>query len=128
MKSLAENLWVLPYSLRLSGGNLGRMVTVIRLGSGELAIHSTGPFTPGDVVAISGLGKPGWLMDVMRRHDTFSKRGREAFPGLPFLAPEGFSMHALMEWDFDRITVGHGEIVETGGKRRLAEALKRAGF
>lgn len=199
------------------------MVTIIRLRSGELVIHSTGPFTQEDVGAISALGKPGWLMDVMLRHDTFSKRGREAFPGLPFLAPAGFSqlvgfpteplvpppvawgnelevlrlegvpsmeehavfhrpsrtlivadllfnfgsnvsawtrflvlcavgtkhhpgmprpfrmavkdkaafersVRALMQWDFDRIIVGHGEIVGTGGKRQLGEALKRAGF
>jgi hypothetical protein len=223
MKSLAENVWVLPYPLRLLGGDLGRMVTIARLGSGELVIHSTGPFTPEDVAAISRLGKPGWLMDVMLRHDTFSKRGREAFPALPFLAPEGFSrvvgfpteplspppaawgnelevlrlegmpsmeehavfhrpsrtlivadllfnfgpdvsgwtrflllcavgsehhpgmsrpfrmaikdkaafqrsVQALMRWDFDRIIVGHGAIIETDGKRQLGEALKRAGF
>jgi hypothetical protein len=223
MNSLAENLWVLHYPFRLAGGDLGRTVTIIRLRSGELVIHSTGLFTPEDVAAISGLGKPGWLMDVTLMHDTLSKRGREAFPGLPFLAPPGFSrvagfpteplipapaawgnelevlwlegvpsmeehavfhrpsrtlivadllfnfgsnvsawtrflvlcvvgskhhpgmprpfrmavkdkavfqrsVRALMQWDFDRIIVGHGEIVETDGKRRLGEALKRAGF
>jgi len=223
MKALAENLWILPYPLRLLGGNLGRAVTIVRLTSGELLIHSTGPFTPGDVGEISGVGKPSWLIDVMLRHDTFSKRGREAFPGLPFLAPEGFSkvvgfpteplipapaawgnevevlrlegipsmeehavfhrpsrtlivadllfnfgahvspwtrflvlcavgakhhpgmsrpfrmavkdkaafersVRALLEWDFDRIIVGHGEVVESGGKRQLRDALKRAGF
>ena len=31
-------------------------------------------------------------------------------------------------WDFDRIIVGHGEIVETDGKRRLAGRLKRLDF
>jgi hypothetical protein len=24
-----------------------------------------------------------------------------------------------LEWDFDRVIVGHGEIVETGGRARL---------
>ena len=223
MKKLAENLWVLPYSLRLVGGDLRRVVTIVRLRSGELVIHSTGPFTPGDVAAILRLGKPGWLLDAMLRHDTFAKQGREAFPRIPFLAPEGFtevvgspteplipapaawgdelkvlrlegipsmrehvvfhrssrtlivadllfnfgpdtsawtrflvlcavgsrhhpgmsrpfrmavkdkaafqrSVEALTMWDFDRIIVGHGEIVETDGKRRLARALKEAGF
>ena len=37
------------------------------------------------------LGKPGWLLDAMLRHDTFAKQGREAFPRIPFLAPEGFT-------------------------------------
>ena len=67
------------------------MVTVIRLRSGELIIHSTGPFTQGDVAGIMRLGKPGWLLDVKLRHDTFTKQGQEAFPNIPFLAPDGFS-------------------------------------
>jgi len=199
------------------------MVTVIRLRSGELIIHSTGPFTQGDVAGIMRLGKPGWLLDVMLRHDTFAKQGQEAFPNIPFLAPEGFSevvgfsteplipapaawsdelevlrlegipsmrehlvfhrpsrtlivadllfnfgpdtpawtrflvlcavgskhhpgmsrpfrmavkdkavfqrsVEALSKWDFDRIIVGHGEIIATDGKRQLAGALKEAGF
>jgi hypothetical protein len=223
MKELANNIWLLPYSLRLLGADLRRMVTVVRLLSGKLVIHSTGPFTQGDIAAIVRLGKPGWLMDVMLRHDTFAKQGREAFPNIPFLAPEGFSevvgfsteplipkpaawgdelevlrlegmpsmqehvffhrlsrtliaadllfnfgpdasawtrflvfcavgsrhhpgvsrpfrmaiknkadfqrsAQALMKWDFDRIIVGHGEIIETDGKRRLAGALKEAGL
>ena len=89
MKKLAENLWVLPYSLRLFGGDLRRVVTIVRLRSGELVIHSTGPFTPGDVTAILRLGKPGWLPDAMLRHDTFAKQGREAFPRIPFSSPGG---------------------------------------
>jgi hypothetical protein len=91
MKKPAENIWVLPYSLRLFGADLRRMVTVIRLRSGELIIHSTGPFTQGDVAGIMRLGKPGRLLDVKLRHDTFTKQGHEAFPNIPFLAPDGFS-------------------------------------
>jgi hypothetical protein len=91
MKEHAENIWVLPYSLRLFGADLRRIVTVVRLRSGELIIHSTGPFTPGDIAAIMRLGKPGWLLDVMLRHDTFAKQGHEAFSNIPLLAPEGFS-------------------------------------
>jgi hypothetical protein len=219
MKKLAENLWVLPYSLRLFGGDLKRAVTIIRLRSDDLVIHSTGPFTPGDVDGISRLGKPGWLLDVMLQHDTFARQGRQAFPDIPYLAPDGFaeavgfpteslipapstwgeelkvlrldgnpsmqehvvfhplsrtlivadllfnfgpdtpgwtrflllaavgakhhpgmsrrfrmsikdkaafqrSVETLLTWDFDRIIVGHGEILETDGKRLLEEAVK----
>jgi hypothetical protein len=91
MKKLAENLWVLPYPLRLLGGDFGRMVTIVRLRSGALVIHSTGPFTPEEVAAILRLGTPGWLLEAMLQHDTFSQQGRQAFPKIPFLAPEGFS-------------------------------------
>jgi hypothetical protein len=198
MKKPAENIWVLPYSLRLFGADLRPTVTVIRLRSGELIIHSTGPFTQGDVAGIMRLGKPGWLLDVKLQHDTFTKQGHEAFPNIPFLAPDGFSelvgfsteplipapaawgdliaadllfnfgpdtsawtrflalcavgsrhhpgmsrpfrmavkdkaafqrsVKALTRWNFDRIIVGHGEIIATGAKRELAGALDEAGF
>ncbi len=58
-------------------------VTLIRLRSGKLVIHSTAPFTPEDVAAIRALGEPGWLLDGILRHDTFANEGREAFPGIP---------------------------------------------
>jgi hypothetical protein len=223
MKELAQNLWVMPYSLRLLGADFGRMVSVVRLHSGELVIHSAGPFTPEDVASIQRLGKPGWLLEAMIWHDTFARQGREAFPNIPFLAPEGFSelvgfpteplvpapaawgnelevlrlegiprirehvvfhrpsgtlivadllfnfgpetspwtrflalcavgskhrpgmsrpfrmmigdkaafqrsMETLMRWEFDRIVVGHREIIESDGKRLLSGALKAAGF
>ena len=38
------------------------------------------------------------------------------------------SLDAMMSWDFDRIIVGHGEIIESGGKQRAAEALRQVGF
>jgi hypothetical protein len=223
MKKLAENLWVLPYSLRILGADLKRTVTIVGLRSGDLAIHSTGPFTPEDVADILSLGKPGWLLDAMLQHDTFAQRGRQAFPGIPYLAPDGFgdavgfpteplvpapstwgeelkvlrldgnpsmdehvlfhpvsrtlivadllfnfglhtpawtsflllaavgakhhpgmsrrfrmsikdkaafqrSVEALLAWDFDRIIVGHGELIETDGKRLLRDALRVGGY
>ena len=91
MKPLAENVWLLRYPLKLLGADLNRNVTVLRLKSGDLVIHSTGPFTSDDVAAISALGRPRWIMDVMARHDSFAREGRGAFPEAVYLAPEGFS-------------------------------------
>ncbi len=91
MKPLAENLWLLRYPLKLLGADLHRNVTLMRLGSGAVVIHSTGPFTVDDAAEIFTLGPPLWIMDVMARHDTFAKEGRAAFPGATYLAPEGFS-------------------------------------
>lgn len=89
--SLAPNLWLLTYPLPKLGADLRRNVAVIRLASGDLVIHSTAPFSPADTAAISALGKPAWLVDAMLLHDTFAKEGRAAFPGIPYLAPAGFS-------------------------------------
>lgn len=38
------------------------------------------------------------------------------------------SLQRLGRWDFDRLIVSHGEIIEHDGKLHLAEALTRAGF
>lgn len=222
LQPLAENLWLLPYPLKMLGADLRRNVTLIRLRSGKLVIHSTAAFTAGDVAAIRALGEPGWLLDGILRHDTFAKEGREAFPGIPYLAPEGFSevvgfpttpivpapaewegellaleiqgapdardtallhvpsrtliltelvfnfgdeplwtelllrvavtgdhhpgmprpvklgvkdeaafkasLATILSWDFDRVIVGHGEVIETGGQAKLRAALEAAGF
>jgi hypothetical protein len=222
MRKLAENLWTLSYSLRFFGGEFGRKVTIVRLRSGKLVIHSTGPFTPEDVATVLRLGEPGWLLEAMFQHDTFSLQGHQAFPKIPFLGPDGFgnvvgfptqalipapeewadelkvlriegspsmqehvvlhtpsrtlivadllfnfgphtsawtrflvlvgvglkhhpgmsrrfrlaitdktafqqSVETLSKWDFNRIIVGHGEIIETDGKRLLIEAVQGDG-
>lgn len=223
MKTLAENLWLLTYPLKLLGADLRRNVTVIRLASGKLVIHSTALFTPEDVAAVRALGEPGWLVEGVLRHDTFAKEGRAAFPDIPYLAPLGFSeevgfptepivpapvewgsellalevqgapslretvllhapsrtllatelvfnfseeeplwtemllrvavgaahhpgmsrpvksavedeaafqasMAAVLAWDFDRVIVGHGDVVEPNGHAKLRAALVAAGF
>lgn len=220
---LAENLWLLVYPLKMLGADLRRNVTLIRLRSGKVVIHSTAPFTAEDVVVIRALGEPGWLLDGILRHDTFAKEGRAAFPGIPYLAPEGFSetvgfpttpivpapaewdgellaleiqgapeardtalLHvpsgtliltelifnfgdaeplwtelllrvavggehhpgmsrpfkagvkdkaafnasvaSILSWNFDRVIVGHGDVIEFDGKTKLRAALEAAGF
>lgn len=91
MDKLAGNIWLLSYPLKTLGVDIRRNVTVIRLESGKLVIHSTAPFSQGDIATIRELGEPGWLVEGMVDHDTFSKEGHAAFPGIPFLAPPGFS-------------------------------------
>jgi hypothetical protein len=97
MQPVAENIWMKRFPLSFLGGKQGRVVTVIRLATKELIIHSTGPFTRTDVAEIEALGKAGWLVDSMLRHDTFAKEGRAAFPNIPYLAPEGFSKTAEVD-------------------------------
>jgi hypothetical protein len=38
------------------------------------------------------------------------------------------SLETILEWDFDRVIVGHGEVIESGGKPKLQAALDAAGF
>ncbi|MGI8820749.1 MAG: hypothetical protein ACR2ID_07785 [Chthoniobacterales bacterium] len=223
MQQLAPNLWLVRYPLRLLGLEIGRNVTVVRLTSGELVIHSSAPFTESDVQEIAALGEPRWLLDVTRFHDSYARAGRAAFPRISYLAPENFparaklqmaalepapqewgrelqlqridgmpgvqehavfhapsrtlvvgdllfhfgpcaswwtkfivhsvlrlphgcgmsrffrlmirdrtafrnSLERIMQWDFDRVVVGHGDVIETGGKPRLREVLLKFGL
>ena len=223
-QTIAPNLWLLRYPLRMLGVNLGRNVAIIRLASGNLIVHSTGPFTARDVVAINALGEPAWIVEALLRHDTFAREGRNAFPSAHYLAPDGFSRSAglpteplippptewaeeiavagidgapqfgevvmlhrptktlivaelifnfgsehdlwtrlflwlatvggrcepgmtfpyklaikdamaysasvrrILAWDFDRIIVGHGTPIESGGKEKLRSTLRAAGM
>lgn len=97
MQQVAGNVWTLQYPLPVLGTHLGRTVTVVRLQSGKLVIHSTAPFAPSDIAAIRELGEPGWLLDATLFHDSFAKEGRRAFPDIPYLAPSGFQAVAGVE-------------------------------
>ena len=90
MKRLDENLWIGSYPLSVLGADYGRNVTVIRLRSGRLVVHSMAPFVSRDVEHIRALGEPGWLVEATMFHDTYARHGRDSFPGLPFLGPGGF--------------------------------------
>ena len=89
-KSVTENVFTLRYSLGVLGHQFGRTVTIIRLQSGKLVIHSTAPFTASDIEAVRELGEPGWLLDATLFHDSFAKEGCRAFERVPYLAPPGF--------------------------------------
>jgi hypothetical protein len=224
LQYIAPSLWVIGYPLKMLGVDLRRNVSIIRLSSGKLVIHSTGPFSRADVARIGHLGEPAWLVDAMLRHDTFAREGHDAFPLIPYLAPEGFSaesgidtisltpppaewlgelevlklegapefdehvmlhrasrtlivadlvvnfgphqnlwskvllriatvqglhnpgvtrlfqkavkdrsafnrsLERLLSWDFERVIVGHGEIIEFSGQTKLRDAWKAARF
>ena len=90
MQQIAENLWLRRYPLSLLGMQIGRNVSVIRLSTGKLIVHSTAPFTSDDVAAIQGLGEPAWMLDATRFHDSCAAEGRAAFPDVAYLVPEPF--------------------------------------
>lgn len=60
-------------------------------------IHSTARFEPHEISEIKAFGDPGWLVEGMIDHDTFSARGHQAFPGLPFFAPPGLAQRLDFE-------------------------------
>ena len=92
MLSVDQNVWILRYPLSLLGTQTGRTVTVLRLRSSEIIVHSTGPFSSEDVAAIQGLGPSITLVEASLFHDTFACQGRSSFPKARYLVPEGFRL------------------------------------
>jgi hypothetical protein len=125
MRQLAENLWIKSYPLSVLGTSHGRTVTIIRLQSGKLILHSMALFSAVDVEEIRSCGEPAWLIEAMLLHDTYAREGRERFPGLPFLAPPGFNevvafptqplLPAPVEWSSEI------DVIELEGAPRLKE-------
>lgn len=125
MEQVADNVWVLRYPLRLVGVNIGRTVTIIRLNSGRLIIHSTASFTAADVAAIRSLGEPAWMLDVTAFHDSFVAEGRRAFPFVSYFVPPNFKCRtALRAESLDRPPAewaGEVEVLPLGGLPRIQE-------
>ena len=124
-RPLAENLWLASYPLSVLGTQHGRNVTLIRLASGKVVVHSMAPFTAEGVAEMQALGPVGWVMEAMLLHDTYAREGREAFPSVPFLGPPGFSevvkfstsplLPVPPEW------AGEIEVFAIGGAPKLQE-------
>jgi len=88
---LADDVAVLRSSLRGFGIDFGRNVTLLRLSDGRLVVHSTAPFLEQDIAAIRRFGKPSWIVEATRMHDTFAQQARAALADIPYLAPAGFA-------------------------------------
>lgn len=62
--------------------------------------------------------------------------GGNHYPGMPRPVKAGVkdeaafqsSLATILGWDFDRVIVGHGDVIEHGGKAKLRAALDAAGF
>lgn len=94
MEQIGERIWVKRFDCRVFGANLGKTVTVMRLASGPVVVHSAGPLSESDYDGIREIGEPGWLMEGSRAHDTFSKQLRAAFPQATYLLPPKFPIAA----------------------------------
>src|SRR5919198_4621337 len=90
-RQLTNDVALISFPWRALGVDFKRNVTLLRLGDGRLAIHSSAPFTEQDVANIRHFGQPAWLVEATLMHDTFAKDGHRAFPDLPYLAPEDFA-------------------------------------
>lgn len=90
-QQIAPDVLLMTFPWRALGIDFTRTVTLLRLSDGRVVIHSTAKFTDEDIAAIRRFGEPAWLVDATLMHDTFAKEGRARLPGIPYLAPKGFT-------------------------------------
>jgi glyoxylase-like metal-dependent hydrolase (beta-lactamase superfamily II) len=220
MKSIAVELWVVETPLRFRGIEVGRRMTVIRLASGGLFVHSPAPLNAELREALAQLGDVRFVVPASNMHGhLFMEQYRAAYPAAELFSAPGLarkrtdlafdgslgdapdprwsedldqtsvaghrfvteivfvhrpsgtlivgdlgftigesapaamralaraarrygrisptpmfrfgfrdkaaarrSLDRILGWDFDRIVVGHGEVVETGGRNALRSA------
>ena len=60
MRQLADNLWIKRYPLSVLGTDHGRMLTILRLPSGKVIVHSMAPFSAADLAEIRWASRCGW--------------------------------------------------------------------
>ena len=124
---LGGDIFLQQHPLNLLGCRMGRAVTIIRLTSGKLLIHSTAGFSVQDLDDIRDLGEPGWLLEATNFHDTLASQGRAALADIPYLVPPGFKnaealgarpiSSAADQW------AGEIEVIELGGMPALREQV-----
>jgi hypothetical protein len=220
MKSIASELWVVETPLRFRGIEVGRRMTVVRLASGALWVHSPAPLRPELRWALAEVGDVRFVVPASSMHGhLFMEQYRDAYPGVELFSAPGLerkrkdltfdgtledgpdprwrevldqvpvlghrfvteivflhrptgtpivgdlvfaigesapvamralaraarryrrirptpmfrfgvrdkaaarrSLDRILAWDFDRIVLGHGELVETGGRNALRSA------
>jgi hypothetical protein len=90
LRELAGALWVVQVPLRFLGLEVGRNMAVVRLGDGELLIHSPAPLSPGLRSALDALGPVRFVVPASALHGhRFMEQYGETYPQVElFAAPE----------------------------------------
>lgn len=89
-ETIGDSILLLRRPLSVVGMPLGKTSAVIRHPDGRCLLHSAADFGPDDLAAIREWGEVGWLLEATCMHDTFVKRVRDQFPGVPYGLPVGF--------------------------------------
>lgn len=77
---IADQIWLRPYPVRLAGTRFEARMTVIRLASGEIMLHSPGPITADLVAELSALGPVAHIVLPGNFHHLHATSAQTAFP------------------------------------------------
>jgi hypothetical protein len=90
MKPIAPDLWVVETPLRFRGIEVGRRMTVVRLASGALLIHSPAPLSPELGEALAQLGDVRFVVPASSMHGhLFMEQYRAAYPDVELFSAPG---------------------------------------
>jgi hypothetical protein len=90
MRPLAAGLWVVETPLRFRGIEVGRRMTVVRLGGGALLIHSPAPLGLELREALAELGDVRFVVPASSMHGhLFMEQYRAAFPDAELFSAPG---------------------------------------
>ena len=101
IEQLADNLWRVEGDL--PGMGLRRTMTVARLASGGLVLHSAIALDEPAMTQLEELGAPSWLVVPNGWHRLDAARYKARFPGLKVVCPVGARRHVskVVEVDVD---------------------------
>ena len=89
LAEIAPDLWEHHVPHRVAGIALGHRMTVIRLATGDLILHSPTPPTPELREALAARGRVRWLVAPSRMHDLWWPEIAAAFPEATCLGVPG---------------------------------------
>jgi Domain of unknown function (DUF4336) len=90
IKPVAPDLWVVETPLRFRGIEVGRRMTIVRLASGALFIHSPAPLTAGLREALDQLGDVRFVVPASNMHGhLFMEQYRAAYPEVEIFSAPG---------------------------------------
>src|SRR5690242_12829448 len=91
LEKLDEDLWVAARPLKLIVGDVGCRMTVIRLPSGGLLLHSPVALDPPTRQAIDALGPVRWIVGPSKVHHIFLGEYASAYPDARLVGAPGLA-------------------------------------
>lgn len=91
LTQLDENLWVAARPLKLAVGDIGCRMTVIRLPSGGLLLHSPVPLDEATRHALDALGPVRWILGPSKVHHFYLGGYAAAYPEAALLGAPGLA-------------------------------------
>lgn len=127
-KPVAEGIWVVDSGpIGAAGLDLPVRMTVIRLGSGDLLLHSPTRFTPALADALAALGRVRHLVAPSLAHWTFVADWQRTFPDARTWATPGLRERAQVRRSRLRIDADLGDATPPDWSDWLEQGVVRGG-